>query len=736
MEEFQREMLGKMPGITEQAAAKAAAKMQSKFASEEAKRVKSAEKAAKQTAAMWDKALSGVFAGFTLKAIGETSRAVLGIRQELADLTNHLGDMSDATGVSVETLNGFRFAIEANGGQLSDLDSAFKALPKRLDDFRRGTGEAKVGLEELGFSSADADRLLGDADGAVREIVDRLQRVENPAQRAAAATAIFGESGVRLAQVVGDRSLEEWVDTADRFGADVGPAAVKAAQEWQQRTTLFLGVWTKFKGELIETFKVDDLVLNLGALFVGFAEGASTAIQRVIENAAWLATTIRHMLVGDMKGAQKAAHAFADSVKTTHRDIVDAATEGYTAFYDEALALRKTGEAAEGMRTDIERTSDETKKAADAAKRHADELAKTREEYLRFGDLMMKVNDDVISAEAKVRAEQRARWAEVHDLQERGVISESELGDAIIAINARANRDIIALRAERAEEERQFAEDSIALQTEIDATIRDMEAATFAWRAEQLTNYLAFASDTASRIADAWGDATDRELAKDRDALDKKKDRAAELRDALRDADDAATKSRLANRLADANSEVAAQKQIVAVRRMNAKNAARAQKAAALFGIGVNTAEAVLKAFALFGPPPSPPGIAAAGMATTTGLLQAGIVAATPLPSFYVGKAGHTTGNAGAGPGGTPALLHPREEVLTSDAADRIGRDKIAAWNAGADPSVGGGTGGDVYLDLEPVGRVVARSARRAGPLRDTLHGGRPIGARNPYGRN
>lgn len=737
MEAFQRDMLSKIPGISEQAASKAALKMQSKFASEEAKRVKAAEKAAKQAAGAWDTAFNRVFAMFSVKAIAEFAKMVGGARQELADFTNEMGDLSAMTGVSVETLNAFRFAAETNGGTLKDLQSAFKGLPKRLDDFRRGTGEARAGLEKLGFVQEDAAGMLVNFDAATREIVDRLQRVEDPAKRAAAATAIFGEAGVRLAQVVGDRSIEQWVDTADRFGADVGPAAVKAAQEWQQRTAVLSNVWTKFKSELIETFKIDDLVLELGVAFVTVFTGAADFVDRVIEGMGWLATTIRHFAKGDMKGAQAAIHQYAKSAKEMWTEIVPASLEAGKAFRAEAIALRQSGQAAEGLRQPIEETSDETKKAAESARKYASDLARVRSEYDSFVDLMGKVKDDVISAEEKIRAEQRARWAEVHALHDEEIISTAELADAIEAINARANRDIVALRAGRAAEEQRFREELIEAEVAVDETIRQMESDLFEWRVSQLSTYVSMAQDAFSQVADFWADSTDRQLEKDKGALDKLKGNRDELKAKIEDTDNEATKARLQNRLADLNSEIAAQKQVTQVRRMNAKSAARAQKAAALFGIGVRSAELAL---ALAFPPPVGLGpIAGPVAAATMGIVQGAIVAATPLPSFYTGTKGggvSSTANYGYGPGAVPTLQHAREEVLTSDAADRVGRDKIAAWNAGADPGGMGGGVGDVYLDLDPVGRVMARSARRAGPLRDTIHRGRPIGARNPYGRN
>ncbi len=64
---------------------------------------------------------------------------------------------------------------------------------------------------------------------------------------------------------------------------------------------------------------------------------------------------------------------------------------------------------------------------------------------------------------------------------------------------------------------------------------------------------------------------------------------------------------------------------------------AKDNKKFALMNIALDTAQAILRGIAQFGPPPSPAGIAAIVAATITGGLQAAIVASTPIPKFKDG---------------------------------------------------------------------------------------------------
>ncbi len=68
------------------------------------------------------------------------------------------------------------------------------------------------------------------------------------------------------------------------------------------------------------------------------------------------------------------------------------------------------------------------------------------------------------------------------------------------------------------------------------------------------------------------------------------------------------------------------------------KTAFAAKKAAGITGALIDGAEAVIKAFSMFGPPPSPPGIAAAAAAgIATGVSVATIAAQKP-PTFHIGS--------------------------------------------------------------------------------------------------
>ena len=93
----------------------------------------------------------------------------------------------------------------------------------------------------------------------------------------------------------------------------------------------------------------------------------------------------------------------------------------------------------------------------------------------------------------------------------------------------------------------------------------------------------------------------------------------------------------------------------------------RIQQGGELAAIGMATAGAIVKAIELFGPPPSPPGIAAIATAGTIGATQAAVVAATPPPSFHVG--GQVGPSTPLQPDERYARVRPGSEIQTRQTA-------------------------------------------------------------------
>ena len=145
----------------------------------------------------------------------------------------------------------------------------------------------------------------------------------------------------------------------------------------------------------------------------------------------------------------------------------------------------------------------------------------------------------------------------------------------------------------------------------------------------------------------------------------------AVARDNAAAAELAAIDERLNNEKLDDEQRAELQKQRDKKERKIKRDAAKADKENALFQIGINTAIAVMKAYAQLGPIA---GTVAAPMILAGGAVQAAFVAARKLPEYFRGTDNHPGGAAivGDGGGGRELVIEPSGKQYLTPATDTI----------------------------------------------------------------
>ncbi len=148
------------------------------------------------------------------------------------------------------------------------------------------------------------------------------------------------------------------------------------------------------------------------------------------------------------------------------------------------------------------------------------------------------------------------------------------------------------------------------------------------------------------------------------------------------------------------------------------------QQAAAISSIIIDTALAAMKAYAMFGPPPSPVGIAASAGVIAIGAAQVAAVA-SQKPPFHIG------GIIPAAPGKQGVMINalPGESVLNREATAGLGAEGVSALNSGS------GMGGGVTIEMVYKHRIfdnfVSDNISKGGPLRNAIKSGRRVGHRS-----
>ena len=183
-----------------------------------------------------------------------------GLRGLIADAAE-LGDLAERLGVGAERLQELFFVAEQNGSTIRDFTDAMSRLNRRLGLFAQdGGGPAAAAFKELGISATDASGRVRSADDVFDEIVTRLEAYQTEAEKAALASALFGDdAGPRLVQLlsIGKRGLDEFSQKARESGAVIDEELIRRAGELDKKiAALSTTISTEFKSAVLELIEV------------------------------------------------------------------------------------------------------------------------------------------------------------------------------------------------------------------------------------------------------------------------------------------------------------------------------------------------------------------------------------------------------------------------------------------------------------------------------------------------
>ena len=123
------------------------------------------------------------------------------------DAADNMFDLSQKTGVSVESLSKFQQAANASGTSIEGVGAAMIKLNKGL---AAGSGPAADALKALGLSATDASGKLKSTDKVMLEVADKFKSMPDGAQKTALAMKLFGKAGADMIPLLngGAKSIE------------------------------------------------------------------------------------------------------------------------------------------------------------------------------------------------------------------------------------------------------------------------------------------------------------------------------------------------------------------------------------------------------------------------------------------------------------------------------------------------------------------------------------------------
>lgn len=162
-------------------------------------------------------AISGAFTAVTLKGA--------------IDTLDMLDDLSEKTGIAVESLSGLRYAGEVTGTPVEALATGVRKLSLNMAEAAGGNKEAAATFAALGIQVKNTDGTLKSQDQVLGELADRFARYEDGAAKAALAQQVFGKSGADMIPLLnqGSAGIRRLTDEAQALGAVYGGELAKDA---------------------------------------------------------------------------------------------------------------------------------------------------------------------------------------------------------------------------------------------------------------------------------------------------------------------------------------------------------------------------------------------------------------------------------------------------------------------------------------------------------------------------
>jgi hypothetical protein len=199
------------------------------------------------------------------------------------DAADNMNDLSQKTGVSVESLSKFQQAANASGTSIEGVGAAMIKLNRNMATDNAGAADA---LKSLGINAKDASGKLKNTDQVMLEVADKFAKMEDGAKKSAAAQALFGKSGADLIPLLngGGKAIR---DLSATMTGDFAKGADNLNDKMAALQGKLLGLGVNIGTALMPALNViADLVLKLADAFAAMPGPLQAIVGGVVALAA------------------------------------------------------------------------------------------------------------------------------------------------------------------------------------------------------------------------------------------------------------------------------------------------------------------------------------------------------------------------------------------------------------------------------------------------------------------
>lgn len=211
-------------------------------------------------------------------AVGAVGTAFVAFQKDVVDMVNNLNDLSVRSGLTTDQIQTLETSFVASGQAAGQAVSLLSRFPAILNSVQRGTGEAAETFARLGVAATDSNGRLRNSGDVFEDLIHKIEDIENPTEKAAAAVGVFGRQGAALVQALGAGEFDDFRDFVREYGLETGPRASAEAAEFQKAIALQRVNFQGLKQDVAELFggstgvtkSIAFLTASLRGLFVAF----------------------------------------------------------------------------------------------------------------------------------------------------------------------------------------------------------------------------------------------------------------------------------------------------------------------------------------------------------------------------------------------------------------------------------------------------------------------------------
>jgi len=341
--------------------------------------------------------------------------SLFGASKVYADVGSKIKDMSDRTGMGAVAIQELAYAAEQSGTDMGALEVGVKKMQRAIVEAGQGVKGPVDALAAIGLSAQQLAGLAPDKQLAL--IGDRLLKINDPAEKAAAAIELFGRSGTMLLPMFEDldalqkefrkkglgmsaedvAAAEAYGDALSTLGKSfraivvaVGGAVapmLKNFAAWAGKTAIAVRDWVKENNALFNGLLSVGAFLAVGGaslMAFGKAVAAIAAAFKVATTAAALFAA--HPAIAALIATSIAVAAIVSAIPESKYAGKDMGTKEAVAQFDREKARRAAGkghaeatralqesETMEAARNAMQIEEDKTKAIAEFHKRIQDD---------------------------------------------------------------------------------------------------------------------------------------------------------------------------------------------------------------------------------------------------------------------------------------------------------------------------------------------------------------------------